>query len=363
MMKLMKITGAILVAGLTACGSAGSAESENVSKSATEALTMTSSSYFSQVGSDIAAISRGTSLLDILRIEAGSVKLLRWDGTTYQPDQLLGSPSGVTLRTLTAVSNATRIDVFAVGSDHHVWHNSSTATTGAPTFSGWTADIPGNPTVLTDSSVAVTSTGAGQLHVFWSTPSKNIGHAWYIGNVPQSWESGDTASKTWFQPPTGFGQSDISAVSTAPGVIHVFYPDNSGSLTHFWFDGVSWGTTNSPNRERWSTFLQTSTPISGGSVSVMSTGANNIEVFIRAIPTAGAGTLTYDIYHTSFNGSWFTFPFGGVTALDFDIVNHSGTTAPLSLGTAIQWNTPTSRLDLYGSGRVGLDTQIWQAVR
>lgn len=372
-MKQIKI-GAVLLVAATACGTRSTQESEELAtnSNSTQELYVTSgSNYFSQTATDLAVVSPGTNLLDLIRIDGDGLKLMRWDGTTWLADYDLGKPSGVTsLRSVSAIKNGYRLDVFAIGSDNHIWRryspNSSTV------FSVWKADVPGNPIVMDASSIATTSWAPGRMDLFWWTPSANIGHAWYIGNVPQGSESGDTPEATWFQSPVVAGVGDLSATSPTPGVIHLVYTaQEKARLVHLWFDG-SWGSTAAPNRESWQTYFpnpvspppavggwdqgRPNTLVYGTSVSITSTGPNNLEIFLGGTPLGAQR----QIYHTAFNGQWDTTTIGGTSALVFDEVSHPGTQTPVRMCTAIQWNTPTPRMDLFG---VGESLNVWQAVQ
>jgi len=358
-MKMFKIAGSLLLATATACSSGVAPESEGTSKSTTEALWFTTaSSYFDQTGADVTAVTRGTNLLDLFRIDGGVLKLLRWNGLTWA-ETGLSKPSGVaSLLKVGAAVNGSRVDVFAVGSDNHIWHINSTNWLNP---NNWTPDLPGNPTVWATPSglrspIAVTSTGNNDLHVFWWTPSRNIGHSWYGNNLPGGTESGDTAAMTWLKPISAPSEPvNFSALSRTTSTIDLFYPSFT-SLAHHWFDGVSWGTTAAPNRE---TFLVYKDVVRrSSSVSVASTGPNNLEIFTRSDRTDSV--TDWRIYHTSFNSTWNSFSLNGAPALFFEEVSHS-TSVPAALSAAIVWQTPTPRLDLYGLGSFG--GQIWQAVR
>lgn len=397
-----KTIGSILLVAVAACGTRSTHESDALSGgyaaagfggtsdaeigSSKQPLFVTSASnYFSQSASEVAAISRGTNLLDLFRIEGDVVKLLRWDGTTWQPDQDLGNPPGVTsLQHLNATKNGTRADLFVVGSDHHIWHRYSDSS--GTVFSAWAADVPGNPTLRDNSSVAVTSWEAGRMDIFWWTQIGNIGHAWYIDNAPHATETGDSPGAPWFRA-LQVNSLELSATSPAPGIIHLVYASPTDFyIVHHWFDG-SWGSTAAPNREFWALSSSSSVPngpppemgagggggrsgrgfggadgsgayfLKGTSVSVTSTGPNNLEIFMRGVPSSGQP----HIYHTAFNGQWETTQIGALRALVFEEVSHPNTETPASLCTAIQWATPTPRMDLYGVG--GPNSTVWQAVQ
>jgi hypothetical protein len=369
-MKQMKI-GVVLLVAATACGTRPAHESEALTTNSTQSLFATSASnYFWQTGSDLAAISRGTNLLDLFRIDGGGLKLQRWDGTTWLPDRDLGKPPGVAyLWSVGAIQHANRTDVFAVGNDNHIWRRS--AVNAANVFSAWRADVPGNPIVMDASSLAVASWEPGRIDLFWWTPTANIGHAWYVGNLAQGAESGDTPEATWLQRAAA-GVGDLSAISPTPGVIHLVYVSDT-RFAHHWFNG-SWGSTEAPNRESWQMYFPSpvsppqgaggsnqglpNTLIYGSSASITSTGPSNLEIFVRGVPEVDPWQP--HIYHNAFNGQWDTATIDGKSSLVFEEVSHPDTQTPLRMCTAIQWNPSTPRMDLYGLGSSG---NVWQAVQ
>jgi hypothetical protein len=372
-MKILKIAGSLLLATVVACGSGAGPESEPASKSMTEPLwSATASSYYNETAQELAVVTRGSNKQDIFRIDGGQLKLMRWTGNTWILDDPHPNPAGVaSLKHVSAVLSGTRLDVFAVGSDKKIYHSSADATLDPPVLSAWVRDVPQNPTVMLSdgtkfSSLAVVALGTN-LHLFWWTPSGNIGHAWYDNYVaaPGNIETGDNAALTFLRPQKPVANPpDLSAVALGNNSIHLVHPlypsDGSApTLAHIWFDGVSWGTQSSPNRENFAM----SNPLGGelkviygSTVSITSKGPNNLEIFMVGSPVAGF--VDWHVYHTSFNGQWDSY-FDGTTWLRFEQVSHPGTAVPARICTALPWQAPAPEMDLWGMG----DGHIWQAVR
>ena len=333
-----------MLALMSACGSVAQ---EDVTAASEPVYNMLGSINRPQGTRDIALVSRGTNLLDEFWVGSGNVSYSRYASSNWQPDVSLGAPSGIALRSVAAANNGGRIDLFAVGSDNHIWHRFSDTTTGAPTFTGWQADVPGNPTVAANSAIAVTSWEPGRLDLFWWTPSGNIGHAYAGNSTFVATETGDTPSVKYLQRLPGGGQfGDITAVSWGPARLDLFLASGK-FVEHHWFDGT-WGPTGSEHRELQNSETSDSPfpDLSINSVAAASRGPNNIELFV----TARNGTID-DVYHLAYNGTWTTFNLGTTPFWKFEKVSHSATAAPNHVDSAIVWSDPGGRrLDVFGSG-------------
>jgi len=339
-----------MLALMIGCGSEGSGEEAAPSSQAV--FTTIWSGTFSRGASDNAVVSRGTNLLDRFFVSSGNVIYSRYASSNWQPDVSLGAPSGTTLMRIAAANNGGRIDLFAVGSDNHIWHRSSDITTGAPTFTPWSADIYGNPTIGALSPLAVTSWAPGRLDVFWFTPNRAFGHAWGDGYTLGGVEAG-SSTVPYLLPLISFdGVSDLTAVSDAPGRVHVFAAAGP-NLEHHWYaaDGGGWGATGTEHRE----LLPTNTPdgplpqLMTSSVAAASRGPNNMELFIGALSGNNR-----DVYHIAFNNSWSTFSMGTRLVPRFERVTHTGTSPPLQVDSALAWSDGGTRLDVFGAN--------WQAL-
>lgn len=373
-MKFSRPFALFLLFGALACGEVDPSiayEDDKVDTISEALYSTTWSGTLDLSGTDAAIVSRGTDLLDLFRIDGGSLKYKRYNGT-WQSDVSLGKPSGVTqLYSVAAANNGGRLDVFAVGSDQRIWHRWSTNFgTGSPTWNtdGWKADIPNNPTVKSKSSLAVTSWGEGRLDIFWWTTNNKLGHAWGEDFALNGSESGDTSSKTYLQPiGSSSGGGDLSVTSWGWGRLDIFFARGGTTayqISHHWYDeaGNGWGTTSTPNRENWSvwnsdTCSSCAPNIQPSHVGVATSGVNNLEIYV--LGTEG-NTESTELFRTTYNGSWSiaASPPAPFRALNFQVVEHSETPTPQDLHSVLRWNGG-SRLDLFGDN----GTKIWQAFR
>ena len=351
---------------VTACASNDGAGNENISEVNEAAHYFTDwSGYWGGTIVDAAVVSRGTNLYDVFTIQGNDLIYDRY-ASGWQPpgpNHNLGRPNGVSsLRSVAATTTLTatdqRLDVFVVGSDNHIWHRFTTGGgTGEPTWDEsprW-HEIVGAPTVRSSvPAVAATSWGQGRIDLFWWTQAGNLGHAWAENLAWGGSESGDTAGKTYLQPPGGTGDGgDLSAVSWGSNRLDIFYLSGSfaGQLSHHWFDGAGngWG---SANREEMIAIVSGKVLTATTSLSVASAGANQLEIFVR-----GKSDGVPDIFRTTFAfGSWATAPGpANPISLSFDTVDHPATATPQDIFAALR-SSNGSRVDLYGAG-------YWQAYR
>jgi hypothetical protein len=357
-MKFNRVCMLALLA-MTACGAETGGADENLAKTS-EALdfSTTWSGKLNVATPDVAAVSRGTNLLDFFTIINGALRYERYD-SGWDPNNpvSLGKPAGVArLDAVAASTSGGRIDVFAVGSDNKIWHRFTTSTTtGSPTWDASWHGIVNTPTVRAASDIAVASWGTGRLDLFWWTPSNHLGHAFADGFVWGGTETGDTASKTYLQrvaasePVRG-----LTVVATKDSRLDIFYSTGSTAMGHHWFDGAinGWGATNKKRFQVISINLEHAVSVSG--IAAAPLGANQLEVFVFGQRSQGQG-----IYRaTSNNGLWPTS--GDPTAINFSTVEHSETPdiELIGLDAALRWNSG-SRLDLFAGN--GFD--LWQAYR
>jgi hypothetical protein len=341
----------VMAGGLSGCSAAPEAQEENLGKSS-EALT---AQFVGTLGfpADAAYVtSRSSQTWDAFMVQGGLLRYSRYDNG-WQADVSLSKPSGVSaLRRVTAIptktTNGIRLDVFATASDNKIYHRFQTNPgVAVPTFSGWTADLPGNPTVDGNAALAGVSWGNGRIDLFWWTQSAagHLGHAWADNLVWQGTESGDTPNATHLQSSVpSHNPSSLSVASWGTGRLDIFF--GGSTVHHHWFSGNSWGTVANPNREDWKILIDAQTGSLQGahSVAVRATANASLEMFFEnPVP----GTLS-----RIDTASSFSFTNGALNVSRVDIGSNSAGT----ISNVTRMSSP-SRLDIWGTSTF----DVWQA--
>lgn len=259
--------------------------------------------YWASLGGAIISsphgISWGPNRVDVFAVGSDHGLWHRaWDGTRWWPwdtvhgvltaDPVVVSPTGG------------RLDVFARGSDGALWHIDWNQTA----WSGWES-LGGNITSLP----AVTSSSSSQMDVFVRGSDNALWHRSWNGATWTAWDSVG-----------GVITSDPSAVSWGAGRLDVFAEGSDSALWHRAWTGT-W--------QQWESL--------GGSLTAdpaaVTWGANRLDVFVRGSDNR--------LWHRGWDGTqwWPWDALGGQVASQI---------------SATSWGP--GRLDAFA---VGTDTQLW----
>jgi hypothetical protein len=170
------------------------------------------------------AVAWGPDRLDVFALGTDHALWHRWwDGAAWGGWESL---SGALTSPPEAVSwGQDRLDVFALGTDHALWHRWWDGTS----WGGWES-LGG---VLTSPPVAV-SWASDRLDVFALGTDHALWHRWWDGAAWGGWESlGGTLT------------SAPTAVSWAKDRLDVFGIGTDNAVWHTWWDGTAWGTWES----------------------------------------------------------------------------------------------------------------------
>ncbi|WP_407542905.1 hypothetical protein Q0M94_24830 (plasmid) [Deinococcus radiomollis] len=194
-----------------------------------------------------------------------------------------------------------RLDIFALGSDHALWHR----WWNGSGWGGWES-LGG----LLTSPPSVVSWGPGRLDIFALGTDTALWHLWWDGSSWGSWESLG-----------GLLTSPPCAVSWSENRLDVFGMGTDSALWHRWWDGASWGGWESLGG------LITSPP------TAVAWGPNRLDVFALGANNA--------LWHRWWDGS----SWGGWESLGGFL-----TCTP----TVVAWDE--NRLDLFATGT---DSALW----
>jgi spore germination protein YaaH len=117
-----------------------------------------------------------------------------------------------------------RLDVFAHGSDHALWHRWWSGST----WSGWAL---GGGVLATGTAPAAVSWGQGRLDVFVQGTDGAVWHSWFDGRSWKGWESLG-----------GQVTSSPAVASWGSGRLDVFARGSDNGLWHRWYGGGVWGS-------------------------------------------------------------------------------------------------------------------------
>ena len=212
------------------------------------------------------AANPGLSHADVRRI-------LTVTGSALVPDP--GKPVGTFLDAAAAVRQAAvgpvgRLEAFARGSDHALWHKWQTVPNG--NWSGWLSE--GGWIDLLD----VGRNADGRLEVFARGSDGAVWHKWQV--APNGTWSGWSSLGGWVD--------TITVSRNADGRLEVFARGADKALWHIW------QTAPNGNWSGWSSL--------GGWIDLLTAGQNadgRLEVFAR-----GADKALWHIWQTAPNGTW-----------------------------------------------------------
>jgi hypothetical protein len=171
-----------------------------------------------------ATVSWGPDRLDVFALGTDHALWHRWwDGANWGGWESLG---GVLTSPPEAVSwGPDRLDVFALGTDHALWHR----WWDGANWGGWET-LEG---VLTRRPQAV-SWAPDRLDVFGVGMDNAVWHTWWDGTAWGKWESLQ-----------GSVFSEVMAVSWGPDRVDLFALGTDNAVWHLWWDGTGWGTWES----------------------------------------------------------------------------------------------------------------------
>jgi hypothetical protein len=211
------------------------------------------------------------------------------------------------------------LDVFARGADFTLRHRSYNG-------SAWTSDWQNLGGNLASEPAAV-SWGQGRLDIFAVGNDSTLWHKWWDGSIWNEWEFLG-----------GPYSSSPSAVTWGPNRLDVFVVGNDSNVYHHWFDGYTW------HRE------SLGGPITSSPTAV-STAPNLLDVFA---PGTNGG-----LYHASFDGTNWQ---GGLPPHDGPIL--SGIALPSRFRISLDFvtcNTPRSLVSDTDTAAVSLAVGNWPA--
>ena len=231
-----------------------------------------------------------------LRIQGGTVVQLPYAWSGWESlGGIVSSPP------MSVAWGPNRLDSFALGQDHALWHRWWDGTN----WGGWES-LGG---ILTSPPTAV-AWGPNRLDVFAIGTDNAVWHRWWDGAHWGGWESLG-----------GSLMSPVSAVSWGPNRLDLFAIGTDHGLWHRWWDGAHWGG--------WESLGGTLT----SSPQAVSWGPNRLDIFGIGLDTA--------LWHRWWNGS----SWGGWESLGGVV---------FSPGDPVSW--AANRLDLFV---VGTDSAVW----
>jgi hypothetical protein len=200
---------------------------------------------------------------------------------------IVGAPPGGGLNSAPAVCSwgPGRLDVFATGTNYHLWHTWWDGT-------GWHSwEDLGDPSFGIGSAPTAVSWGAGRIDVFATggVGVSNLLHKWFY-NGWHDWENlGVPPGKDLSGYSGIFGYSAPAACSWGNGRLDIFALGSDGQLWQLWFSSGwhDWYPLGRP-----SGYLVGSP----GAVATVSWGYQRIDIFIRG----GDGNL----WQLWYNGAW-----------------------------------------------------------
>jgi hypothetical protein len=192
------------------------------------------------------AVARGPNRLDVFAVGTDHAMWHRWwDGNAWGGWESLGGV--LTSRPNAVAWGPNRLDAFVVGTDNAVWHR----WWDGNSWGGW--DSLGGSVF---SEVSAVSWGAGRLDLFAIGTDNAVWHRWWDGSAWGGWESLG-----------GSVFSELTAVSWRKNRLDVFAVGTDNAVWHRWWDGNAWGGWESLGGSVFS------------EVSAVSWAANRIDVF------------------------------------------------------------------------------------
>ncbi|KAL9609357.1 MAG: hypothetical protein Q9167_005865 [Letrouitia subvulpina] len=186
-------------------------------------------------GSATAAISTGTSLMDVFFVDVdGNLQQKYFDGYQWQPPSTdwrnLTDGSLLEQSAVPAVTSwgPGRLDIFATGVDTQLHHKYYDGTKWVPE-GGQTESLGGS---LTLEPTAI-SWGENRFDIFAiSRETYGLSHIYWDGSSWSGWENvGSASSVTLYSP---------SATTWGPNRLDVFLVNSEGRLIHNFYDGSQW---------------------------------------------------------------------------------------------------------------------------
>ncbi len=191
------------------------------------------------------------------------------DGNGWAPwSPLAAPPTGIAAAPAVASWGPGRLDLFAQGGDHLLYHRWST--NNGTSFSAW--ESLGAPSVGLASSPAAVSWGPNRIDVFVRGADNQLWHRWWNGTAWQGWERlggvllSAPAVASW-----GPNRLDIFVVGAQHAMYHLFWNGKWNG-----FEDLGGYALQDPGAVSW--------------------GPNRVDVF-----TLGVNNLLYQKY---WNGSW-----------------------------------------------------------
>jgi hypothetical protein len=232
-----------------------------------------------------------------LRIQGNTVTQipLAWGGWESLGGILVSQPKALAW-------GPNQMDVFAVGTDHAVWHRSWQG-------AGWGRweSLGG----VVDSPPEVVAWGPGRIDLFAVGTDHAMWHRWWNGGSWGGWESLG-----------GVLDSPPSVVAWSPNRLDAFALGTNHALWHRWWDGTNWGGWESLGG------VLTSPP------RAVSWGPNRLDVFALGLDNA--------VWHRWWDGAnW-----GGWESLGGSVFSEV---------SAVSW--AANRLDLFA---IGGDSAVWR---
>jgi hypothetical protein len=166
------------------------------------------------------AVTWGPNRLDIFAVGTDHAMYHRWwSGSMWGGWESLG---GVLDSKPTAVAwGPNRLDIFALGTDHALWHK----WWNGQAWGGWES-LGGT---LTRRPTAV-AWGPNRLDIFATGTDNAVWHRWWNGQAWGGWESLG-----------GSVFSEVSAVSWAANRLDLFAIGADNAVWHKWWNGSAWG--------------------------------------------------------------------------------------------------------------------------
>jgi GH25 family lysozyme M1 (1,4-beta-N-acetylmuramidase) len=182
----------------------------------------------------LTATSWAPNRLDIFAVaQDGGLYHTAWNGTMWQgwDSENATAPQGVQLTTDVQVVawSPNRLDVFARGTDGHIWH---TAWNGA-VWQSWD-DRGAPPTLSVTGGLTVTTWGPSRLDAFVVGSNNQLYHTAWNGVAWQSWDdlSGNASGKLL--------GGQVASVSWDANRLDVFGVGGDGGLYHTAWTGSTW---------------------------------------------------------------------------------------------------------------------------
>lgn len=351
-----RLASTVLLGALLAGGCAVSSEElpgeEEAVGELSEKLTMSASGHilYQSGVTDVEVASVASNRLDMFVARNGKVDV--WHYTTGNVWQNLGqlTINNRSIKQVAAVANGSRLDVMLWTGSEVFW----TFSTSPGSFSG--AVKLNIPATRSSTNIALTSWGAGRLDLFWTTPSGNLGHAWFTNNTHAGTETGDTSSKKYLQPlPSGtLSPATLEAVSWGSGRIDIMFIGGDGKLQHHWYDrdNGGWGPSATPNRRSYGAYrFSQQENIQPLDLALTSMAPGKLDLIIQGGVPANQSNGDNKFY-ARFSNGWFL----DNNRIRFENINPSGTTSR-GVNSAVRWGSGKSRLDYFTATTHG----VWQS--